>query len=331
MGLNLADFVTGRSIAESDAIVALVIIPAEGGYPDAVRSAAAPPVYPHDRFEPISLPLHGRMNDRGYFSPDPQLALDIFLATAGVSTWEEFETRALNEKDEPFEFSHPNKKMVDLLGIRRSVVPGLSLMHRSTFESLRGFAGHRDPAEIDLATEICLEAQRRFARTNDLASFGLAALHGSPARPYRLADGRDVAVPWVMAVLQAGSGTELSNFAVTTIQISNERAHLTDGAKLRETFASLMDFQRVAAGLQAINRYWAPSAFTRRDNLLTVAQLQIRDLQAAMTGVSDRLNLGPDWRDEPSPDLQHLAGTLRGLLDTVEAEIALHSEPTPAP
>ena len=58
----LADFITGRSIGESDRIVAVAIVPTEGGWPDAV-AAAYTPIYPHDRFTPLSLPI--QMEPRG--------------------------------------------------------------------------------------------------------------------------------------------------------------------------------------------------------------------------------------------------------------------------
>lgn len=45
MGGYLADFVTGRSIGANDRIVAVAIIPAEGGWPDVVEAAAYTPVY----------------------------------------------------------------------------------------------------------------------------------------------------------------------------------------------------------------------------------------------------------------------------------------------
>lgn len=322
MGLNLADFITGRAIGEKDEIVAVVIVPAEGGYPDAVKSAAVPPVYPHERFEPISLPLHGVMNERGFFSPGEQPALQLFFELAGVSSWEEFERRALNEPDVPFEFSHPNKRAAELLGFRRVVVPGLAIMHRSTAETLKSFAIFADEiSEIDLATEICLDARARGA---DPASYNKTQLRGAPGQDYLMADGRVVSTPWLLGALNSGSGTELSALAVNFIErVSDDR--------VRDTFASISEFQRIATGLRVVHRYWAPSAFARRDNLFEIAELQIRDLEAALKGVSDRMHLGPDYRDEPSKPLAELAARLRGLAGIVEAELALHDQAVPAP
>jgi hypothetical protein len=319
----LADFITGRSIGDGDRIVAIAIIPAEGGWPDAQKAAAFTPCYPHDRFIPLSLPLAGGIDDDGFFVPDrDQVSLDHLLATTRLESWSDFR-QAMNPRDNTFELSRPDPEMATRFNLRRQVIPGLSVMHQSTFESIIGLSGiEEDQIEAaSLATIVVMDASERVAN-REMEYVGVADLGKPYRREHELLSGRTIEVPEVSGVFSETAPWGMSHYAREAIGRTHRKSHLTDGAALRRTFEALSGFQRFCIGLNVLNRYFEPSAFTRHDNLFEAAEVQLNDIESAVQGISSRRAYGPAYGDNAGDQLAALATRLRATLDAVEWEMA---------
>ncbi|MCS4090126.1 hypothetical protein [Rhizobium sp. BK176] len=320
----LADFITGRSIGEGERIVAFVIIPTEAAWKDGGKSAAHPPCYPHDRFMPLSLPLVGGMDDDGFFIPDHnQVSLGHLLSTTRFESWHDFR-RAMNPRDNSFELSHPDPEMATRFNLRRQVVPGLSVMHQSTFCCIVGLSGiEEDPTEAAArAALIAMDASERVAN-RELDYIALAKLGKPYGRgDYELLSGRTVPVPMVSGVFSETAPWEISHYARDAIGRAHRDSHLTDGTALRQTFEALGDFQRFCIGLSVLNRYFEPSIFTRHDNLFEAAEVQLNDIENAVQGISSRRAYGPAYVNNAGDQLAALATRLRATLDAVEWEMA---------
>ncbi|MBY3432934.1 hypothetical protein HFN89_01920 [Rhizobium laguerreae] len=155
--------------------------------------------------------------------------------------------------------------MATSFGIRRQVIAGLSVMHQTTYQSTVELSGVEEnlTEAATLATVIAMDASQRVA-------------------------GRDL-----QFLTQAKLGNHyqrdcMSSYAMDAIQRTHRDSHLTDGAELRRTFEALGGFQRLCVGLGVLNRYFAPSAFTRDGNLFESVELHLRDIDGAVHGISGR-------------------------------------------
>jgi hypothetical protein len=320
----LADFITGRSIGEGDRIVAVAIVPAEGGWPDAVKAAAHTPIYPHDRFTPLSLPMTGGLDEYGFFSPDrDQVALKHLLAATQLESWEAFQV-AMNPRDNTFELSHPNTEIADKLGLRRKVIPGLSVMHESTFHAITALSQvEEDVSEAAVrATIIVMDASERCAIDGDMMYMTEARLGKPYKRNYETKAGRNLEVPRVSEAFSETAPWDMSGYAADAIQRAHRNSHATDGLALRATFEALAGFQRLSIGLHVLNRYYAPSCFTRSDNLFEAVEFQLGSIDSAVRGVAEKPLYGPEYGDETGERLSALAKSLRATLEAVEWEMA---------
>lgn len=322
----LADFITGRSIGEGDRIVAVAIVPTEGGWPDAVAAAAYTPVHPHDRFMPLSLPMTGSLDEYGFFSPDrEQVALKHLLTATQLENWEAFHN-AMNPKDNTFELSHPNKEMADKFGMRRKVIPGLSVMHESTFESICALSQiEEDVGEAAArAAVIVMDASERLRVDSDMMFMTEARLGKPYRRTYETKSGRQIEVPMVSGVLSETAPWEICVYAKDAIERVHRDSHTTDGSALRATFEAFAGFQRLCIGLRVLNRYFAPSCFTRSDNLFEAVDFQLSAIDSAVRGVSSKPSYGPEYGGETGEALAALASRLRETLEAVEWEMAAY-------
>lgn len=135
------DFITGRAINSDDDAVAVVIMPRLQGYPDPVRFPAKAPVYPNDRFEPLSLLLKGKLDDHGFFSPDEgQVSLAVFESMVGMP-WKDFRKTVLNKDTASIRVAGEN--------FSPTIAPGLAIMHASTVESLIAIAKASNESSAD--------------------------------------------------------------------------------------------------------------------------------------------------------------------------------------
>lgn len=320
----LSDFITGRSIGEGDRIVAVAIVPTEGGWPDAVKAAAYTPVYPHDRFTPLSLPMTGSLDEYGFFSPDrDQVSLKHLLAATQLDSWEAFHM-AMNPKDNTFELSHPNKETAKLLGMRRKVIPGLSVMHESKYDAICALSRiEEDVVEAAArAAVIVMDASARVATDSDLMFMRVAQLGKPYDRAYETKSGRKIEVPRVSGVLSENTPWEICVYAKDAIERGHRNSHETDGTALRATFEAFAGFQRLCIGLHVLNRYFAPSAFTRGDNLFEAVEFQLASIDSAVKGIVDKPTYGPEYGNETGERLAALANSLRATLEAVEWEMA---------
>lgn len=330
VGDYLADFMTGRSIAAGDRIVALAIVPAEGGWPDATAAAAHPPVYPGDRFVPLSLPMTGTIGGSGFFEPDGnQIALVHLLNATRLPDWAAFR-KAMNPRDNDFELSHPNEEMATRFGMRRKVVPGLSVMHAHTFEALCVLSNiEEDIREAAArAAMIAMDASERVYVDGD-HMFSTEARLGKPyRRKYELKSGGLVDVPAVSGTLSETAPWMIDVYARDAIDRYHKKSHLTDGSALRATFEALGGFQRLCRGLMVLHRYFMPSAFANGDNLFEATEFQLSAARNTIDGLSSRPGYGPAYGDETRSRLEAVADTLREMLVSVENEIAAFPVPS---
>lgn len=316
----VADFVTGSAMREGETAVGVVIVPKKGGWPDPVKAAATDPVHAHDRFSPLSLPLRGFINDRGYFEPNSnQLSLDLLLDTTGFETWSAFFDGACDFRGEASGF------MLD--GER--TVAGISVMKPESFTYLvqTGRRGMQDDPMA--AARILIDAQKRWEeqkKTEEISLLHVALLHGSP-RPgstWRTVEGEDIVVPPCSVGLSPGYPWELNHAAsshiMDTYQSAHERMTVEEVSLL---YRALSDFQGLSRGLSDVGKYFAPAGFMRHDNYAAVRDLHFNALVSLLHGISDRHQYGIESRgDRFFDDMKDLSRRLDGLNDQIREEVA---------
>lgn len=306
-----SDFITGRSIGETDAAVAIVIIPETDGYPDPIAAAATAPCYPHDRFVPISLLLDGKIDDRGFFTPNPSVTLETFLDVVQLPDWGAFRDTVLNEND----------ASVSLKGCREPVVPGLAIMHKSSADNLISTARdalHSKEAARKAAA-ITVDARKRL-KGGDPLYFRVSEM-GSPAgRHYTTLTGEVIEVPTVSSALSDGQPSRPSPYLVDVLRSNSVGAEIDGAQKLEGIYEALADYQKFIYGLRLINRYLQPSTFTRNDNLVVTAKFSIATLHASLEGFSERPGFDPEM-ERMTEKLQDIAEKLRSALAMVEHEL----------
>lgn len=288
----VADFVTGRSIAAGEPAVGVVIVPATKGWPDPVKCAAVDPVYAHERFSPLSLPLNGFVNDRGYFEPNPhQLGLRLLLGVTGSGSWQEFFETAYGSK-------HEDEPGLEIDGAK--VVAGVAAMRPETFRSLVE-TGKRGQPKADsplAAARILIDAQKRWLENKESASF-LVAIMASPPREevWTTLEGAEIEVPHCSFGLADGYPWELNASAKRHIGGAYEAAHLMTAGEVAPLFALLSDFQNFSQGLSDVGKYFAPGGFVRHDNLDAVVDLQLSSIGAALENAALRETTGVETRE----------------------------------
>ncbi|MCS4088764.1 hypothetical protein [Rhizobium sp. BK176] len=315
----VADFVTGSAIREGETAVAVVIVPKKGGWPDPIKAAAVDPVHAHDRFSPLSLPLRGVINDRGYFEPNPdQLALGLLLDTTGFETWSAFFDEACDFRGATSGF------MLD--GER--TVAGVSVMKPESFAYLVQ-TGRGQPDDPMAAARILIDAQKRWEgqrETEGVSLLHVALLHGSP-RPgstWTTLEGVDIVVPPCSVGLSHGYPWELNDAASRHIMDVYQSAHARMTVEeVSLLYRALSDFQGLSRGLQYVGKYFAPAGFMRHDNYAAVRDLHFNALVSLVHDVSDRAGYGIESRGEEFfDDMTDLMRRLDGLKDQIREEVA---------
>ena len=320
----LADFVTGRSINQHDDVVALVIVPAAHGYPNPVTGAAKPPVYVADRFEPLSLPMRGKLDDRGFFEPNADdLGLEILLSAVKANSWKEFADKGINDFQNAWTF--PDPTVFDKENVT-SIHPGIAAMHASTFDALIAAGSYFDDAEggsePERAAAIVVDARKRWNEGRDSKYYNAAYMHAPNGSEYVTLEGETIKVPFLMQVLSDMDGNQsMSSWLKSAVTRRHDRNRSDQQQALVATYRLLHDFFRASYGLHDLPRYWQPSGYARSENLEAVAKLQIADLQASLGGVTDRLGI-EEATDRGFSGLEAMADDLRKALETIEAEIA---------
>lgn len=308
------DFITGRAINSEDRAVGIVIIPTIHGYPDPEEFPAKAPVYPNDRFEPLSMLLYGRLNDDGYFTPDEgQASLAVFESLVDMP-WEQFRKTVLNELEAKITLGTSRFN-------QQEVAPGLAIMHATTAEALIAIAKTESDTAADAraAAKITIDAKRRVAAGDD-KFWTISRMGALSAKTYASLSGEEIAVPKVSNALIDLEPHLLSSHAKSGLHRYHEGAENTDGSKLVATYENLSDFQKLGYGLRMMRRYLEPSAHATGDNLVIVTKFNIKTVQASMAGFSDR-NGFDEENERFDEQLENIAKSLRDTLQTVEADI----------
>jgi hypothetical protein len=306
------DFITGRAINSEDRAVGIVIVPTRHGYPDPAEFPAQAPVYPNDRFEPLSMLLYGRLNSDGYFTPDKgQLSLTVFEELVRMP-WEQFRKTVLNEHEAKITIGRSRF-------IEEDVAPGLAIMHATTAEALIAIAKSESDTAIDAraAAKITIDAKRR---VGDNRYWTISEMGGLSAKTYVTLSGEEIAVPNVSNALTDMEPHLLGSHAKNELHRHHEGAEHTDGSKLIAIYENLGDFQKLNYGLRMMRRYLEPSAHSTGDNLVVVTKFNLKTVQASMLGFSDR-NGFDEENERFDEQLENIAKSLRDTLQTVEAEI----------
>jgi hypothetical protein len=314
----VADFVTGRSIAEGDKAVGIVIVPNVRGWPDPVQTAAVDPTHPHDRFSPISLPLKGFVNDRGYFEPEKQqLALSLLLDMIGFESWKAFFDKGFDfrEKEPGFMFDG------------RRALAGISAMHVGTYNALLDigtYEGNRDSRAAD-AARIVIDAQRRFNLLGEDRSYFLSILGSGPHEDsYTTLGGETISVPECSRALEDGHIWHVDRTVRRHIAQCYGDAHVGDGKELAQAFELLSRFQKLCIGLNHTGHYFKPGGFIRHDNLYDVANIQLASLKSTFENSGERRRTGFEWADEAFiEDMEAIAERIRQLHTVVEEQISI--------
>ncbi len=313
----VADFVTGRSIAEGDRAVGLVIVQNVRGWPDPIQTAAADPTHPHERFSPISLPLKGFINDRGYFEPEKkQIALSLLLDMVGFESWKAF-------FDTGFDF---REKEPGFMFDGRRALAGISAMHVGTYNALLDmgtYEGNRDSRASD-AARIVIDAQKRFKLHKDDQSYFLSIFNSGPYEDsYTTLEGDTISVPDCSRALEDGHTWLVDRAVRKHIAKRYGDAHVGDGKELTQTFDLLSRFQKLCIGLNCTGNYFKPGGFIRHDNLYDVANVQLASLKATFENSGARRRTGFEWADEAFiEDMEAVAEQIRQLQAVVEEELS---------
>lgn len=309
------DFITGRAINSEDRAIAIIIVPVTGGYPDAVKFAAQAPVYPHDRFEPLSLPLKGALNREGFFTPDEgQIALTIFEGLVEMP-WKRFREKVLNETEGKITIGRKGRD-------QDRIAPGIAIMHQSTADALIGMArtGLDSKADAIAAAKITMDAKHRVAK-GQYKFWTISEMEAIAKDTYITLDGEEVPVPDVSDALMDMEPKLLGQFAKRSIRRHHDGAENTDGSGLVAIYEALADFQKLSYGMRMMRRYLEPSAHARGDNLVIVTKFNLKVIDAAMDGFSDRNGFDHE-NEHMDGQLEKIAESLRATLDKVDTEIA---------
>ncbi|MBY3155359.1 hypothetical protein HFO56_23835 [Rhizobium laguerreae] len=314
----MADFVTGSSIREGEQAIGVVIVPQKRGWPNPVLSAATDPVHAHDRFSPLSFPLHGSVNDVGFFEPHhDQLSLRLLLETTGFANWTAFFEKACDFRGDAPGFGLDGER----------TVAGVSVMKAETFDCLvrMGRPGHNPSNDPVNAARILVDAQLRFDKTGELDVLHVAMLNGSP-KPgsiWTTLSGDEIVVPTCSIGLSQGYPWELNYIAASHVTHSYQTASRMPLDDVASLYACFSEFHGLSRGLSLVGKYFAPAGFIRHDNYAAIRDLNITSLTALIRGVSERSRYGIESRQEAFfDDMEALSDRLDALKGLVDEEVS---------
>lgn len=325
MGISyLADAVTGRCLSKSEEAVALIIKPRTGGYPDAVATAAKPAIHSQDRFQAVSLCLHGRAGDYGDFIPhEGQTSLDLLLGAFKKDDWESFVTEAFGYVQGGKGIALPtikfNKDTPDEMAYL-----GVFVVARSTFDNICSSKfGQTTDEEIDTVVEMLVDANKR-SKAGDDTFYNAATLHGYHQRKYPFEDGREVEVPELFNIMQSGKGWceldyelkhSIDKVGVKSWGIQND----PDNQEFRQKIIALAEFQHFMCGLHIHDIVLGPSnngGQTR--NAVLNASFQAANLASTLDFINNTEEFGPEYRDEAPKGLDDLRAKLEAAIATID-------------
>lgn len=318
----VADFVTGRSIAEKEPAVGVVIIPQTGGWPDPVKAAAIDPTHAHDKFSPLSLPLAGFINDQGYFEPKPnQLALTLLLDTTGFKTWKAFFEKSYVTGGE-------GREGIELGRDKKKVIAGIAAMRPETYKTLitQGKRYSPGPDRAVDAARIQMDAQRRWNEDKENKVFFVGIMSNPPRGDndvWTTKEGDKIRIPDCSLGLADGYSWDLNGVAKDHIRKAYENAYLGNAEDFAPLFELFGQFQSLCRGLQDVGKYFMPGGFMRHDNIAEITTLQFDALEGAIKNAAKRDYTGVEYRDEEFlVDMAALQKRIDSLQSLLTKEIA---------
>jgi len=346
MGMSqLADAYTGMSLGDDEPAVALVIARQRRGYPDPIKTAAKPVIYPHDMFVPMSLPIHGKAGQYGDFAPEKgQLSVDILCRMTKSKDWKHFAEQA-------FDWDKGIVLERDALG--RDAEPevlGLCVVSKSTWDAVIDGYQRRDQraGDVSLVKAAMLDAadapsEHRIPVGEASDMLGLTLL-----RKYTFTgSGEKVEMPPLAHALTSMDGVgSLGSPLLSYLQYDSGEIYWSlaekgsagaNHAYLDELLGHLWDSQAFHYGLHYNNRYIMPSKNGGQyRNDIEVARLSSAAIEHAVNKSAEYiLDMGSDRvlarLESFSAELEAMQRRVAERISAVKAELGVSEEETQTP
>ncbi len=312
-----ADAVTGLTLERGEDAVCLVIARRRGGYPDADLAAAMRTIGATDMFEPVSLPIRGRVGDYGDFLPKGrQVAVDVACAMTGLDGWEEFQAKALDYLGEGVPVGRGF-----LGGAPEVMVLGVSYLSASTWRHLAKPYGSQDrKADVDAVRDAIASVAGGDAHASGPLgrNFPMASLQSCA---HERSDGTRVHLPRLARCLagdEAGS-TFHDAFRAWFPWCSGMVGRLGDGVAVpeRAVLEQLWDVQQAMLRMRHLGLLLRPSPAPGGGcNAALVGDLAVEVFERSVSTLLDRA------ADEMSGDPLDHAASLMARLDAMREALA---------
>ena len=304
----IADAVTGTTIRRGDPVIAILInYDRAPSYPRS-ENLNQPPLYPHDLFRPVSLPVRGFYDDYGrvIVKDGAQPGVAVASKMAKGFTWDQIQDKGLSWRDGLTLTEIRTSKLFSPEKGRETGhrIYGQMVVHASTYRHLLGSTEKRqtDVATILSALEKCrldMVLARSEARAGNrdyvdrmfTSAYHLASLRYD-GRAIKFLDGTTLKLPGLAGVLSRMDGglsmdPDFIDFVTDDDQtLFNfdmlERSEpLTGVDDLSAILGALWDMQAFSRGLARVNKLFLPSPTAGQDGnaadafgigLATVAQ-----------------------------------------------------------
>ena len=325
MGISyLSDAVTGRCLGKEEEVIALVIRPTTGGYPDAVATVAKPATHSQDRFTAVSLVLHGHVGDYGDFVPhEDQTSLEMLLGAFKKDTWEAFSDEAFGYVSDGKGIALPrikfNKDAPDEMAYL-----GVFVVAKSTYENIIATDfGSTSDEEIDTVIEMLVDANKR-AKADDHSFYNAATFHGYSKDKYTFEDGREIDVPDLFNIMQDGKGwCELNYELKHSVDKVGVRSwgiqDDPDNEEFRKKIIALAEFQHLMCGLYVNDITLEPSSNGGQNrNAVRSATFQASNLVSTLEFIANREEFSTACRDELPKGIDELREKLEMAIKTID-------------
>lgn len=339
MGLTSpTDALTGLALRSGEPVVALLLDRRTGGYPDAQKAAAHPPVDVTHIFEAASLPIRGVAGDYNDIEPTRgQASVRFALDMTGSASWLEFAETALDfGKGAPVRTYRPAVFGGDDPEPR---ILGLAVFSESSWRHLIDQAAFAGSTVDDAAAmlEILRDAREGMASGREFDPRWMNLFDLRTSSSYRFGDGRVVEVPKLARCLE-GSGTftfapDFADFLTGPRGVMGmpRGSDAGEPAGLEETLAGLAETQAVGTALRYLKRQLLPSAaggqYRNHREVFETSLLAVEQASASM------LDKVADYADDKAGDqLQALLERMDAMRSDISAKLAeLRHDPDAGP
>jgi hypothetical protein len=312
------DLTTGRIFLEKETVVAVVIIP----NPEIEKpqlQGMEPTEKPFALYQPISLPIFGKIGEFSSFIPTKgQLSLDLLLQFSGCKTWKSFENQALHY-DKGFDYGFKTSKN------KKSVVAGISYFSMDNYTSLCSQSRaeeDREGAVTNFTRMIADAAKRRSANPNDDNANSLLRWLNWSSPEWTTAEGDNIATPSLARLFENSDGSTricgpLKSFISSHFEpLKNfKKGDASCRNLVMELFDGLYDYQALSEGLASANFIFAPSKTGTRGTPFLHAETTLDLLEGAVTAAMYGDHTSPSYRKQ----LEDLLADVQGLEDDLTA------------